>query len=516
MEAKCGTAGCHDGSNGLFNVKQPEADVYAALVNQSPQNAVAAAKGDKLVRPGYPQRSFLLRKIAYGISSPLVIDEGEGSYQPQGKPKLPDNEIELVRQWILYGSPPTGEVVDTALINIYYRTGGIDDTYPEHAPPAPGTGFQIYLGKIFLPPRTETEFFIKYDLMLTENTEIPRVSFMMPQSVHHWVLFKFFPGGDAGYKEGIRPQTDGSHTNTMDGIGAGKGFLSYDLPEGTAYLWEAGTVLDLNLHIRNNGNDSILGADLYTNIYTQPPGTAYDYMLVKNFPNFLIYCLQDGNEYSFSAVAKDDTATAPWKIWKLYTHTHRYGTDFDVYLRNSDGTKGEQIYEGFYSYEENRDYGYYRWGIDVTVRTFPGDQLLEVDPTNGFIYEAKYRNTAGPFLVTFGPTSLDEMMVLGFQYVRKGTTTPAKDVTAPENVIRVYPNPAAGEFQLACRLDTENKMTVELYNMMGVRSALMTDEKQNAGQQLKKFSLAGLKAGVYLLKVSIGAMSHAEKVVVTE
>ncbi|HXH18997.1 MAG TPA: hypothetical protein VNJ07_07920, partial [Chitinophagales bacterium] len=408
LQAKCGTSGCHDGSNGLFNVMQPEADVYSALVNQPPSNTVASAKGDRLVMPGYPQRSFLLRKIAYGISDPLVIEAGEGNYQPENLTKMPDHEIELVRQWILYGAPQTGKVIDTALINTYYRVGGIDDTYPDHAPPSPGTGFQIYFGKIFLAPGTETEIFIKHAPLLAEDIEIPRVHFMMPQACHHWVVYKFFPNQHTGYKEGIRPLDAGSHASTMDGICAGPGFLSYDLPEGTAYLWEAGTVLDLNLHIRNWSQDSILAADLYTNFYTQPVGTATDYMLVRNFPNFLIWCLQDGNEYSFSAEAVDPDETGTWKIWKLYTHTHRYGTDFDVYLRNSDGTKGAQVYEGFYSYEQGFNVGYYRWGVDVTVRTFPDDELLEVDPKNGFIYEATYLNTDGPFLVTFGTKSTDE------------------------------------------------------------------------------------------------------------
>ncbi len=56
-----------------------------------------------------------------------VLNTGEGNYEPNGLPALANNEIELVRQWILYGAPDTGIVVDTAMVNAYYRTGGMND-----------------------------------------------------------------------------------------------------------------------------------------------------------------------------------------------------------------------------------------------------------------------------------------------------------------------------------------------------------------------------------------------------
>ncbi|WP_309677397.1 hypothetical protein, partial [Pseudomonas sp.] len=110
---------------------------------------------------------------------------------------LAAKDVELVRQWILFGAPITGTVIDTATINTYYSGKGIDDTYDAHTPPAPGEGFQIYVGKIFIPAQTEVYYYIKHNPRLPSNVEIPKVNTMLPSATHHFVIFKFLPGGSS-------------------------------------------------------------------------------------------------------------------------------------------------------------------------------------------------------------------------------------------------------------------------------------------------------------------------------
>ncbi|HOY49885.1 MAG TPA: hypothetical protein PK281_10850, partial [Flavobacteriales bacterium] len=52
--------GCHNGvdNSGNLNLSGTDSEVYNRLVNVSPTNPAAAAKGYKLIRPGYPDRSF--------------------------------------------------------------------------------------------------------------------------------------------------------------------------------------------------------------------------------------------------------------------------------------------------------------------------------------------------------------------------------------------------------------------------------------------------------------------------
>ncbi len=517
LQSNCGNAGCHGGSaTDRFNVKPVETVLYNNLVNAPPVNSAAAAKGDKLIEPGYPERSFLLRKIAHGISDPLVIDSAEGDYMPRGLPKLPVHEIELVRQWILHGAPLAGNVVDTVLINTYYRDGGIDDTYPQRQPPASGAGFQIYIGKIFIPPATEVEYFFKHAPRLSGDVEIPRIETMMPSGAHHFMISEFRPGQDTSYRLGLRDTSENSHLSITDGIGTASNLWSYDLPDGTAYLWKQDVVLDFNVHLRNTSPNSIMAADLYINVYTQPLGTASEYMRVRYFDHKYITIPQNENEYLFTAEAYDSSETRSWKLWKLFTHTHQYGTDYDIFLRNPDGSKGAQVYEGFFSYEQGFNTGYYRTGPDVTIRTFPDNSLLEVSPLNGFIQEAKYKNTDGPPVIYFGPSSQDEMMVMGFQYIYgKDLSTASENMVSEKPGITVTPNPARSIFSISYTLENESDVVAELYDMRGLKTTTLLDEKQTAGSYHPMFKIANVNTspGMYFLRVSISGHSATEKIV---
>jgi hypothetical protein len=518
LQANCSGAGCHNGSTATFNVNQPEASVYSSLVNITPLNPTAAGKGNKLVAPGDPGRSFLLRKMSHGVSSGLAITQpAEGNYMPYNANPLDDKDFEYIRQWILYGAPQTGNVVDTALVNAYYRDGGIDGTYAQHDPPPAGQGQQIYLGKVFVPPATESEFFIKYDMQFANNTEIPKIVSLMPPQTHHFVMYKFMPGTATQYSPGLRDLSQDSHSDTRNPIATGPGLWDYDLPAGTAYFWEAGTFIDLNLHIKNTNQDSILGVDLYINVYTQPQGTAQNYMNVLLFPNLDITIPQDGQEHTFTVEELDPFATNKWKVWNIYTHTHKYGTDYDVYMRNPNGTKGNQIYEGMYSYEQGFMVGYYRWGPEVTFEYFPDQALLEIDPRDGIIHEAKFRNTAGPDPVYWGLTSDDEMMVVGIQYVNGDALTDLPSTNAAtKHPIHLFPNPGKGTLSINYTLDKAEDLVIDVINTVGAKVKNLFAGSQSGGVHTQTFDTESLAPGIYFIQTTISGKAVTQKLVVTE
>lgn len=506
MQTNCAGSGCHDGSGSpAFNVTLSDSILYSKLVNVTPLNPAAAAKGDKQIMPGYPDRSFLLRKIAHSIpnvSEHLALTANEGNVMPDVYPNhLAPQEAELIRQWILFGAPKTGVVVDTAVINKYYREGGINDTYAQHAAPAAGTGFQMYMGKIFVRPHTEEYYYLKHKPEYSGNIEVNRIVGLFPQSAHHMVVYKFLPGGDNNYREGLRPESETSHPDVSDGIGMTKGYCEYQLPANTAYFWEGNAVLDFNLHIKNT-SDSILATDLYINVYTQTVGTALYPMFIRNFPVFSISIPQDGAEHTDTEIANDTTETHYWKIWQLYSHTHKYGTDYDIFLRNADGSMGNQEYEGWYSYEQDYNVGYYRYGVDVTFKYYPDDSLLQVDPRLGFIHRAKWRNTNGPDPIIWGLTSDEEMMVMGFQYIQGDLLGP---LSVEKNVNEdlkwsVYPNPATDAITVNYMLHETSDISVEFTNVLG-ETAFMTEQKNKpAGNYLEEIDLDHrIAPGIYLL-----------------
>ena len=113
-------------------------------------------------------------------------------------------------------------------------------------------------------------------------------------------------------------------------------------------------------------------------------------MLNNNWPNLNIVIPEDSQPHTFTVNVQDSTQTTYWNIWKLYTHTHKYGTAFNVYLLNPDGSWGAEIYNGDYSYEDGFMVGYYRWGPHVTFETWPGDSLFQVNPLIGMVGQATW------------------------------------------------------------------------------------------------------------------------------
>ncbi len=520
IQTHCAGSSCHDGTVPTFNINVSADSFYHEVVNLTPLNPAAVASFNKIITPGDVQRSFLLRKVAHGISDGLKLNHpSEGLDMPSGLPALANNEIELIRQWILFGAPETGNVIDTAVINSYYRTGGIDDTYSPHAAPAPGTGFQIYYGRIFLSAATrDTELFYKIDPHLTAAIEAKEISTMMPANDHHFQILLFQPGSASQYPYGLRPLAQSSMENDLYGIGTAAGLWSYTLPTGTAFYFPQGQLFDFDIHIQNPSLDSIYSTDLYINFYTQPVGTAQKYMQVNNVPNLDISIPEDGQPHTFRITDLDSSQTQNWNIWKLYTHTHKYGTAFNVWLRNPDGSKGAQIYDGNYSYEDGYDVGYYRWGPHVTFRTWPGDSLFPVNPLNGLIGEATWINTAGPNPVVWGFSALDEMMDVGFFYVPGDNITAVATVPQEQTSIKIFPNPLADEFVIQYEIADQQAVDISLYDVTGNKiGTLLSNTNQPSG----KYSLPihteqyHLAAGVYLVSVNIGGKETTQKLIVT-
>ncbi len=522
LQTRCGGNGCHNGSTASFNAMGTEAEVYAALVNADPVNPTALSKNNKLIKPGYPIKSFLLRKIAHGLSDVLELQQpNEGAAMPSGGAALLDHEIELVRQWIIFGAPQTGAVVDTALINTYYREGGIDDTYAQHAAPDPSEGFQMYMGRIFVPPLTEMEYYMKFDPEISTAIEVPKIETYMAEGAHHFVIYSFNPGAETAYEDGLRnaydPDYQNSHSDIKNPITTGPGLWNYDLPDNTAYYWPANTVFDMNIHIKNTSIDSIMSADLYMNVYTQPAGTTSDYMQVALFPVLDMSVPFDNEEHLIESIADAPNATKTWKIWNLYTHTHKYGTSYEAFKRNEDGSRGEMIYDGNYSYEMGFDVGFYRTGPEVTFRYFPDDELYEIDPRVGIIHEAGFTNYAGPDPVLWGLTSDEEMMVLGVQYIEGSSLTGINDLARIEG-LKLFPNPTKNVFTINFNLLENASVTIDVNDVMGRKIAVLNSSENTAGMFSKTFDTQqlGLSPGVYFVGITVDDATVSEKIIITQ
>jgi len=457
LQTSCGsmTGGCHEmAASHPLKLIGTESFVYNNIVNANPINPSAIAAGYKLVDPGYPHQSFLLKKV--NDSTLQDPDNGldnvaQGKPMPYSSPPLSPEDIDLINAWILYGAPQTGTVVDAQLISDYHNIGGLAHADPFPAP-APADGFQIHYGSIFMAPNTEKEFFLKRKLPnLTEEMEITRLETYIDFESHHYIIYKFDTQADADAEpEGLKEVTgfQDAFINGTSMIAAWQNASDIVLPLGTAYFWEANTTLDLNLHIRNYSLDSILKAEVYTNVYMKPKQTSTtemisDLFLFSQLPTFGASCSiippgpnkfcipADGVDISFTGVVNAPSqqlnaqAGDSMYVWLLSSHTHKYGKGFNIYLRNPGGPndeKGAQVYDGFYNFDYTFNQGFYDFE-DPAVRFFDLDTFV-IKASDGFVQGATFNNY-GTQDVGFGITTNDEMMLMFLQYTTERRTPPA-------------------------------------------------------------------------------------------
>ncbi len=509
-------ASCHnnaDPQNGLdlegagATVSARAQDVFSNISNVTPSNTFASSKGFKYIYPGRPDLSYLFRKLNQGLEETIHFQEGQdmegGTMPPAAQDQLTDVEKEMVRQWILYGSPSNGTVVDPLVIEAFYNVNGIE-SFPDGAPepPAAEEGFQIKMGPYFVKPAgqpgDELEYFQKYELdMLLENDmEVNRVDMKIGPSSHHLILYDF---DNPSYANAV------NHGFRVDPYHFGIGLVAavqestdLRLPQGTAFSWEDDIVLDLNSHYINYSSTAVLKAEAYVNVYTQEAGIAAQEMKTELIVNDDIYILNNGNTDTEIDVVNDNLGEA--FIWGMMGHTHQWGTGYKVYERIN-GQQGDLIYDAscpngipgcvspFFDYQH------------IPIQYSEPFKPLTFNFNNGIIHEATYVNE-GPNPVSFGLTSDDEMMVMVLMYVTDTTgvifdsPTPTQEVYGPLSEVKAYPNPMSSQTNIALPTNI-GALDFSLFNMLGqpirriegIEESVLTLERGN------------LSSGMYLYRV---------------
>lgn len=508
LQGKC--AGCHatnDAAAGLdlegvgSDIPEKAASVYETLMTATPSSDFANGMDYPFIYPGRVDKSFLFRQINEGFEPFIDLQNGEGIH-PEFSNPLIEEEKELLRQWILYGAPETGVVVDESLIHDYYNVNGMP-SLPDGRPEAPAAdeGFQMKMGPFYLPPNGEIEYFQKYELDLPANVDVNRLDIKMSGFSHHFIISRFGEAASAAnVEDGLRLDNDHSDISLVASVGEAK---SINLPEGTAFKWEEDIVLDLNSHYINYSATNTLQAEIYINVYTKPEGTAAQEMRTRLIPYPNIYIPNTGDliTHTSSFSVPPNFFEGNLYIWSIGGHTHRYGTGYKVWTQTEAGEKGDLIYDGscplgvpdcpspFFDYQH------------IPNRTF--DNLLPVDANKGFIHEATWIND-GPEPVAWGPTSEDEMMLFGVMFVldttglNLSTHTPKVENTLGE--IQVFPNPMTKQATINLPSDV-GLVNFYLYDMLGnvvrqmesVRETTILIEKKNLPKGLYVFRIENEK-----------------------
>lgn len=514
LQNNCATSGCHDASSAAgLNFTLNESDVYNQLVNKTPANATALSKDNMLVKPGYVTHSFLYRKIASNFDAMVRLDTTEKAALSEHS-QLFDNDLELIRQWIQYSAPLSDTVADKQLINDFHYGLGMPLIEVPQSPEDQGLeGMQFRIGPLLLNPNQEVEFFHKFKANLKTDKEVYRMEAIFDNQSHHFVIYDFKPSSALTYPEG--PQDAGSYSAQIP-IHFGASELnawnvSRDdvLPTNTAYFWDTSTTIVLDYHVRNYSATEILGATAYINIYTrdkqpQTKEMKMEFPVYGDLNPFILKIPPTGEPYKQEFFITKENEI--WDIWKIQGHTHLLGVDFDMYKRNPDGTRGEQIYEGHY----NADYSFVQGFFDnqhAPVRTIE-NPFLEVDMNHGIILEATYLNNTAD-TIKFGLTTKDEMFAAYLTYTSRESASSILEFSKQNDHIAIYPNPTSNDIKIALKQADKEINSLKVYSVLG-DVVFQKTYKQSKEINLTKGTLL---PGVYFVEVN-NQSSQQSKIIV--
>ena len=452
LQSNCTTSGCHTSANPQgIDFSGTQAQVYANLINVIPTNVTAASTGKKLVDPGTPRNSFLFCKANDGLDVNLTLLPGEGADMDSSR--LTQTQREMIRQWIEFGAYDTGTFVSPGLIDSFYIGQGGQPRVQAPAPPAPGTGYQLHFGPVFMLPGIEFEYNNKSYIKNDSAIDIYRMQTVENIESHHFAIYKFFPGSDTLLTNGL---------NRVYGLN-NEAFLFFNaaviaqwpkskdvtFPAGTAIEWDTATVLALDYHIINY-TDSIIAAEAYLNVYYEPHQASN--IAIQTFPvryggdNVDALVIPPGDS-TYTIVQGGAGVNGPnyadstfyWNIISLQAHTHKTGTDFFVWTRKSNGEKDSMIYNGQYNPSYTVDEYAYVWD-DAPYHQFT--EPYPVYMANGMIHQASYHNPTAD-TINFGLLTTDEMFVTFILYYKSDLPyNSINDLAFKDDNIKMYPNPA--------------------------------------------------------------------------
>jgi hypothetical protein len=491
-----------------LDFSQSEPDLYQSLVLAMPENNVASQRFNKLVQPGDPYRSFLFRKINNGLAANVDLVSGEGEAMPVGGNALSDTQIELIRQWIVWGAPETGVVADVQQIADFYGGQGMESVQNPPTPPQQWEGLQLHLGPFFLNPGEEnvTQFsggqYARFDAPITGEKLVHKIKSFSGLGQHHYTLFST---ENEQMPYGLTDNS--SWFNSVKFLATAQNNIdSLSMPPGTGIPIQAENPLILNLHVFNP-TAAILACDIYVNVYVQDSVSGITELLFSDNgypdnpdnPPFVIP--NDGAPHTFQYEAHDEGGSGEERfIWAMLAHSHGT-TDYNrVYRRNSNGSKGDMIYDagcpgGIPCATSQFDPEH------VPTRYF--DSWLAVNMNEGFIQEATYVNTTGQDLY-YGPNALTaEMLVFGYYYILD-TTGVVIPNGIPDHVealdVEIYPNPSRSSDVVRICMTNLDAMTVEHYSVFNSTGLAVLNKWEPKGpNNCLDVSTVGLPSGLYMV-----------------
>ena len=426
----CVNTACHGTPANAGGLNLAYENSYQNLIGQPPKNPAAAAAGLKLVDPGNPDNSFIIRKLI-GPSSPEL-----GARMPLTAGQLHDGKIEALGKWITAGAPRDTQLAGIGDLAVLRDP---EETFEAPAPPPAGQGYQLHLPPFKIEAGKELEIF--YATQITdENGNTPQGDIFVngfdifyPTGSHHFILYRVTRLGllprrnilETGVVPGIGVNPDDTfrvvdtekpedmgHLALLDRlpiIGSQRAETAIRFPEGVALRIAGDTVFDMNSHYVNLlGTQNIIG-ETYVNLWTLPPEEV----------KYEAKGLAASNRKINVPPGTTRTVEGTWRVsdaikllrlqgyrdvrelnvFQVTSHMHRHGELFEVFRLSTD----ELLHKS------------------VAYDNAPLDQFnppLKLTVGDGLRFECTHSNFDTDKTIQYGVTSEDEMAIMfGFYYI---------------------------------------------------------------------------------------------------
>jgi hypothetical protein len=534
LNTKCQNSTCHSASSAeALKFDGTSDQVWSSIYNRNSENASSVTRYEKLIKPGHPYSSFLLKKIAGAtFDTDLSLDATDGALMLDiNGDTLSKKEIEFVRQWIMCGAKKAysgSEIAPSWQIISDYYDNPVNPFLPKPMKPAAGTGIQLRMGPVLVgtgSSETEREYLLQQEVNFPYLAEINKIDGFMNQQSHHFLLFRFQDSTAANARayQMERVSLTGG-TTSFDGdkdlTSSWQDDAEFNLPTGTALFWPKKTFLDMNYHVKNYNATAVLPCDFYFNVYFQPRTASTIEMKSALVNNATLFLPQGVQTRDYDDPANNQSTVETRYLWALASHAHKYGTDYDLFVRDSTGQIGEQIYEGFYDYALDYDKGFYDWE-HPSLRYWNNFKPIKFGRQNGNKSGIVARTTwnVQQSFVTFGFTTSDEMQLFYYMYTSQNPFAITGVETVADDAINftVYPNPMNNTGSLIYTLNEDLNIKATITDVTGKVVASLTEELQSKGTHTVSIGENNsLAKGIYFANVTVNGKTSTKKFIVTE
>jgi hypothetical protein len=89
------------------------------------------------------------------------------------------------------------------------------------------------------------------------------------------------------------------------------------------------------------------------------------------------------------------------------------------------------------------------------------------------------------------------------------------ELDGEQNALNVFPNPYSGETQISYTLNTEARVVLEVYNVLGKKIEILANEQQGTGKHSYYFGAGkkGYANGVYMVRLTANEETFVERMV---